>query len=70
MCEPVTKENAMQEKIKKMGLFATPESQEALLYYIEQFNGNERVIAMTIMGMTWNFMAHTINEGFAENAES
>jgi hypothetical protein len=39
---------------QKLGLFATPESSDALMKYVEQFSGSERVIAMTIMGMTYN----------------
>jgi len=39
---------------QKLGLFATPKSTADLMEYIEQFSGNERVIAMTIMGMTYN----------------
>ena len=40
---------------QKLGLFATPASSEELMKYIEQFSGSERVVAMTVMGMTYNY---------------
>ena len=45
---------------QKLGLFATPENSEALMKYIEQFSGSERVIAMTVMGMTYNLCASIV----------
>jgi hypothetical protein len=40
--------------IPKSGLFATPESTDALTAYIEQMNGSERALAYTIAMMTFN----------------
>jgi hypothetical protein len=51
----------MTDRIKPMGLFATPETLEDLMQYIENFNGGERVAAMTVMGMTWNYLAKEVN---------
>ncbi len=45
-------------KLKKMGLFNTPESVEALTKYVTSIpNPEERVVAVTVMGMTWNLCA-------------
>tara|TARA_R110000824_G_scaffold7533_2_gene34215 strand:- start:8794 stop:8976 length:183 start_codon:yes stop_codon:yes gene_type:complete len=41
----------------KNNMFATPDSIEAMQRYVNKFSGQELVIAMTIMGMTWN-LAH------------
>jgi|LakMenEpi03Aug12_release.lakeMendotaPanAssembly.Ray.scaffolds.fasta_scaffold6392277_1 hypothetical protein len=45
------------EKLEKNGMFYTPKSIDELLKYIEKFSGSERVVAMTIFGMTWNLCA-------------
>lgn len=48
--------------IKKMGLFATPESQDALLFNMEQYHGGERVAFSMGMGLTWNFLSDQMPE--------
>lgn len=46
-----------------MGLFATPESVSDLEQYVTSIpNGGERVIAVTVMGMTWNLCAKLVAE--------
>ena len=49
-------------KLVKMGLFATPKNQDALEEYINLYTGQERVIAHTICGMTWNLVADMIDD--------
>jgi hypothetical protein len=44
-------------KLNKNELFATPESPECLLEYASRFSGSEKIVAMTLMGMTWNLCA-------------
>lgn len=50
-----------KEVLEPMGLFATPASVEALEHYVSQFSGSEAVVAMTVMGMTWNLCAKLVN---------
>jgi hypothetical protein len=50
-------------KLQKQELFATPKSTEALMEYIHRFSGSERIVAMTLMGMTWNLCAELTKEG-------
>lgn len=45
------------KKLKKMDLFATPDDVDALTTYIHNLNGSERMVALTVMGMTWNLCA-------------
>jgi hypothetical protein len=49
-------------KLQKQGLFATPKSTEALMEYVNLFNGSERTVAMTLLGMTWNLCAELTKE--------
>lgn len=44
------------------GMFATPEDSDALVRYVQGFTGSERVIAMTVMGMTWNLCSKLVHE--------
>ena len=48
-------------KLKPAGLFHTPKSMDELMKWCEQLNGSERVVAMTVMGMTWNLCAELVN---------
>ena len=47
----------MKTKLGNMGLFATPDSVDALQEYIERFSGSEKIVAAVVMGMTWNLCA-------------
>ena len=49
----------MHNPIPRSGFFATPESVEALMDYIQRFNGSERVVATTAAMMALN-LAHSI----------
>ncbi len=40
-----------------MDLFATPDDVDALQAYIHMMNSSERMVALTVMGMTWNLCA-------------
>jgi hypothetical protein len=44
-------------KLDKNELFATPKSPEELFKYVKMFNGSERIVALTVMNMTWNLCA-------------
>ena len=50
------------KRLKKMGLFHTPDNVEALMDYVQRFNGSERVVALTVMGMTWNLCSELTKE--------
>ncbi len=56
----------MQNPLKKADLFNTPNSVEDLHAYIERMNGSEKVMAYTIMGMTWNLASDKVDEALAE----
>ena len=47
--------------IPKTGLFATPESFDALMEYCQRFTGSERLIAITVATMALN-LAHNVVE--------
>lgn len=47
--------------IPKTGFFATPESYQELIDYIDRFNGSEKALAMTIACMSLN-LAHKLVE--------
>ena len=51
----------MQNPIPKTGLFATPESLDQLMEYCQRFNGQERIIAITVATMALN-LAHDLIE--------
>ena len=52
----------MKNPIDKCNLFHTPESVEDLLEYCMQFSGNERTIAMTVLGMALNLSSEIIDK--------
>ena len=56
----------MDNPLKKSDLFNTPDSVEDLHAYIEKMNGMEKVMAYTIMGMTWNLASVKIDEALTE----
>lgn len=47
--------------IPKTGFFATPDSYQALMDYLDRFNGSEKALAMTIACMSLN-LAHKLVE--------
>ena len=49
----------MQNPIKKSEIHNTPKNMNALMDYLEQLNGAEKLAAFTVMGMTWN-LAHDV----------
>jgi hypothetical protein len=53
--------NIVENPIPKTGLFATPESLEQLMEYCQRFNGQERIIAITVATMALN-LAHDLVE--------
>ncbi len=53
--------NVVENPIPKTGLFATPESFEALMEYCRRFSGQERIIALTVATMALN-LAHDVVE--------
>ena len=54
--------NTIENAIPKTGLFATPISFESLMQYCELFNGQERVIAITVGTMALNLAHKTVEE--------
>ena len=57
MLKPKTSKPPFQN-ITPCGMFATPKDMKALEDYCARFTGpGERVIALTVMGMTWNLAA-------------
>lgn len=59
-------QNPPKNPLKKADLFNTPNSVEDLHAYIERMNGSEKVMAYTIMGMTWNLASDKVDEALAE----
>jgi hypothetical protein len=53
--------NVVENPIPKTGLFATPESLDQLMEYCQRFNGQERIIAITVATMALN-LAHELVE--------
>jgi hypothetical protein len=51
----------VKNPIPKTGLFATPESLDQLMEYCQRFNGQERIIAITVATMALN-LAHELVE--------
>jgi len=56
----------MKNPITPSGLFHTPETIEEMQAYVERFSGEEKVLAYTIMSMTWNLAAKIVAESQAE----
>ena len=52
----------IKSNFEKLGMFATPESDESLQRYVESHNGEQKALAYTIMGMTWNRAVDKIDE--------
>jgi len=52
----------VQNPIPRSGLFATPESAEQLMEYCQRFNGNERLIAITVATMALNLAYELVEE--------
>lgn len=48
-------------------LFATPESKEEFVLWLDEFKGEEKMIALTAASMAWNLAAKLVNE---ENANA
>ena len=44
----------MMNPVPRSGFFATPDNLEDLMQYLENFNGNERTVAMTVAMMALN----------------
>jgi hypothetical protein len=54
--------------IPKTGFFATPDSYQDLMDYVDLFNGSEKAVAMTIACMSLN-LAHKLVEDKILNKE-
>jgi hypothetical protein len=54
--------------IPKTGFFATPDSYQELMDYLDRFNGSEKALAMTIACMSLN-LAHKLVEEKILNRE-
>ena len=51
----------VKNPIPKTGMFATPESLDQLMEYCQRFNGQERIIAITVATRALN-LAHELVE--------
>jgi len=51
----------VKNPIPKTGLFATPDSLDQLMEYCQRFNGQERIIAITVATMALN-LSHKLVE--------
>jgi hypothetical protein len=60
--------DTVQNPIPKTGFFATPESYQELIDYLDRFNGAEKALAMTIACMSLN-LAHKLVEEEILNKE-
>jgi hypothetical protein len=58
----------MKNPIPTNGMFATPESLEALQSYVSQFTGSELTVAMVIMMMTMNLCNDLVEQAHTEGA--
>jgi hypothetical protein len=58
----------MKNPIPTNGMFATPESLEALQEYVSQFNGSELRVAMVVMMMTMNLCNDLVKQAHVEGA--
>ena len=48
--------------LKPVGLFATPQDMESLQDYLSNFNGSEGTVAQTAAWMTWNLASKLLGE--------
>lgn len=48
--------------ISKMGIFHTPKSADEIVEWINRHAPEERAHLMTVMGMTWNFLAQAVTD--------
>ncbi len=61
----MTKQSEAAFVIEPLGMFSTPSSVEALTEQLNRYSGQERIVALTAMGMTWNLLASLVNEAVA-----
>jgi hypothetical protein len=54
--------NVVNNPIPQTGLFATPESLDQLMEYCQRFNGQERIIAITVATMALNLSHKLVEE--------
>jgi hypothetical protein len=60
--------NIVENPIPKTGLFATPESLDQLMEYCQRFNGQERIIAITVATMALNLAHELVKQAQRETA--
>lgn len=48
-------------KLEKNMLFDTPESTDAMVKWLDEFKGDEKIIAMTAAMKAWNLAADIVN---------
>jgi hypothetical protein len=60
--------NIVNNPIPKTGLFATPESLDQLMEYCQRFNGQERIIAITVATMALNLAHELVKQAQRETA--
>ena len=52
----------VQNPIPRTGFFATPETYQDLIDYIDRVNGSEKALAMTIACMSLNLAHRLVND--------
>ena len=57
----------MKNPLKKVGLFATPDSMEDLQEVLSHYNGTEAVVAQTAAWMTWNLASKIIDDAISKS---
>jgi len=56
----------MKNPIPRNGMFATPDSLDALQEYVSQFTGSDLRVAMVVMMMTMNLCNDLVEKAHAE----
>jgi len=55
---------------KENEMFQSPETHKELLDYIDRFQGIDKTVALTVMGMTWNLATKLFNKALENNKNS
>jgi len=60
--EKLTAKKPPFNRIRGTNMFATPKDMKALEAYCDRFTAGEKVVAFTVMGLTWNLAAKITDE--------
>ena len=59
----------MMNPVPRSGFFATPDSVEALMEYVERMSGSERVVATTVAMMALNLANKLVEQAIQETVD-